>query len=219
MKNILLIATILLIAAIAQAQIGKGILKRTKEKIEGKAGEKSDKKKEDTKGGNKNTEDKSGNQNNSTEPATKKDTVLPQPASIKAYSKYDFVPGEKIIGFEDFSTGSIGDFPAGWNTTGSAEIVTIEGKPGRWLWLTNPGVFVPEFTEKYPEDFTFEFDLLHGVPISGAYFHISLAELQNIGQPQHWTLGTNRIHLELNTANTGSKSGGSRYDLRKNSVS
>ena len=47
--------------------------------------------------------------------------------SLKAYSKYDFIPGEKIIGFEDLSTGNIGDFPAGWNTNAAGEIVTIEG--------------------------------------------------------------------------------------------
>jgi OmpA-OmpF porin, OOP family len=43
------------------------------------------------------------------------------------------LPGEKIIGFEDLSTGSMGDFPAGWNTSGAAEILHIEGKPGLWL--------------------------------------------------------------------------------------
>jgi OmpA-OmpF porin, OOP family len=145
----------------------------------------------------------------------------PGPASFKTYSKYDFVPGEKVIGFEDFSTGTIGDFPAGWNTNAGAEIVTVEGKPGRWLWLTKPGVFVPEFSEAYPEDFTFEFDLLHGIPINGAYFTLAFSELTNISQPQNWTLGTNRIQFELNTANSNAsgQTGLSRFADRKNSVS
>lgn len=151
-------------------------------------------------------------------PDTKKDTVQPGPVSIKAYSKYDFVPGEKVMGFEDFSTGNIGDFPAGWNTTGSGEIVTIEDKPGRWLWLTKPGVFVPEFTDKYPDDFTFEFDLLHGT-MNGAQFKIALAELPNITQPQHWTLATNNIYFNLFTANSNtSVQGQSGYGIRKNAV-
>jgi len=64
-------------------------------------------------------------------------------------------------------TGSIGDFPAGWNTNAAAEIVTVEGKPGRWLMITKAGMFVPEFTDKLPDNFTFEFDLLHGSPFSG----------------------------------------------------
>jgi len=45
-------------------------------------------------------------------------------AAFKTYSKFDFVPGEKIVGFEDFSTGEIGDFPAGWNTNAAGEIVS-----------------------------------------------------------------------------------------------
>ena len=142
------------------------------------------------------------------------------PASFKAYSKYDFVPGEKVIGFEDFSTGNIGDFPNGWNTTGSGEIVNIEGKAGRWLWLTKPGIFVPEFTESYPDDFTFEFDLLHGIPFNGGQFRIAFSELVNIAQPQHWSLGNNVISFDLNSANSNAsaETGLSRYSVRKNSA-
>ena len=76
-----------------------------------------------------------------------------QRASFKAYSKYDFVPGEKVIGFEDFSTGNIGDFPAGWNTKAAAEIVTLENIPGRWLKVTKPGVFVPGIHRQIPGGF------------------------------------------------------------------
>jgi hypothetical protein len=56
-----------------------------------------------------------------------------KPTVLKAYSKYDFVPGEKIIVFEDFMQDAVGDFPAKWNTNTSGEIVTIEGKEGHWL--------------------------------------------------------------------------------------
>ena len=34
------------------------------------------------------------------------------PPAFQAYSKFDFVPGERIVGLEDFSQDSIGDFPA-----------------------------------------------------------------------------------------------------------
>src|SRR5258708_26477948 len=141
-----------------------------------------------------------------------------QPASLKAYSKYDFVPGEKVIGFEDFSTGNIGDFPAGWNTNASGEIVTIENIPGRWLKLTKPGVFVPELAQEYPEDFTFEFDLLHGVPINGAYFTVGFAELSDPSQISVWLYATNNFSIELDNANTGTELATTRFTFRKNSV-
>lgn len=154
------------------------------------------------------------NETGSTKLILLNDTVQPT-ANIKAYSKYDFVPGEKVIGFEDFSNGSIGDFPAGWNTNGAAEIVTIDGKTGRWLWLTKPSVFMPEFTDKYPDDFTFEFDLLHGI-INGGGISVAFVQLDKVSQPQHWTLSGNRIHFQLNNANTGGKTGDSKSTIRKN---
>ncbi|MFZ1280177.1 MAG: hypothetical protein WAR59_05025, partial [Ignavibacteriaceae bacterium] len=41
----------------------------------------------------------------------------------KINSKYDFIPGEKVIFFDDFTSESVGDFPVQWNTNGSGEIV------------------------------------------------------------------------------------------------
>src|SRR5262245_54197379 len=38
------------------------------------------------------------------------------PPSFQAFSKFDFVPGEKVVGFEDFTQDAVGDFPARWNT-------------------------------------------------------------------------------------------------------
>ena len=148
----------------------------------------------------------------------KNDTSQVSAPSMKVYSKYDFVPGEKIIGFEDFSTGNIGDFPAGWNTTASGEIVTIEGKPGRWLWLSKDGAFVPEFTNKYPEDFTFEFDLLHGYSEGGFPNHVylSLVELDNVNQPQNWGVANNHYTLMLLYGQEGQESGNSESEVRQN---
>src|SRR5262245_14227628 len=79
--------------------------------------------------------------------------------AFQAYSKFDFVPGERIVAFEDFTQDAIGDFPARWNTDGSGEIVTVAGKTGRWLKFTKPGFFTPEFISELPDNFTLEFDL------------------------------------------------------------
>ena len=140
-----------------------------------------------------------------------------QPVPIKAYSKYDFLPGEKVIGFEDFSATSIGDFPAGWNTSSAGEIVTISGKPGRWLWLTKAGAFVPEFTDKYPEDFTFEFDLLHGYSEGGLpnFLYVSLVELDNIKQPQNWSVAANRLSLSIVPGMADRQTGNCSAEIRQ----
>jgi OOP family OmpA-OmpF porin len=83
----------------------------------------------------------------------------PNQPAFAAYSKYDFVPGEKIVAVEDFSQDEIGDFPARWNTNASGEIVRLEGSDAKWLALTSSGVLTPEFIRDLPENFTLEFDL------------------------------------------------------------
>ncbi|MBS1632960.1 MAG: hypothetical protein JST10_10355, partial [Bacteroidetes bacterium] len=195
MKKIFLFISLFVLVQ-AQGQILKKIADKAKQKAEEKANKKADesieKKKSDEDTNNKTTENKNTEVKDTT---GKNETTPAQPASLKVYSKYDFVPGEKVIGFEDFSTGNIGDFPAGWNTNGSGEIVTIEGKEGRWLVITKPGVYLPEFTDKYPDDFTFEFDLLHGVPTTGATLNIVLGELTNTNALQGWNTSPHILRI------------------------
>jgi OOP family OmpA-OmpF porin len=79
---------------------------------------------------------------------------------IKAYSKYDFVPGDKIVYAEDFSQDVIGEFPLKWNTNGSGEIVTIEGFQGKWLKIVAHTMYEAPYATKLPDNYTVEFDLL-----------------------------------------------------------
>ncbi len=83
---------------------------------------------------------------------------------LQLYSKYDFVPGEKVIFYDDFSQDNIGDFPAGWNTNGSAEIVTSNLYPGRWMQFIGGGDIWTDSLLTLPENYTIEFDV---VPIKG----------------------------------------------------
>jgi len=78
----------------------------------------------------------------------------------KTVSKFDFVPGEKIIFYDDFTSGNVGDFPASWNTNSSGEIVTTAKYPGKWLQLTKGGFFIPEAKAKFTDNFTIEFDFV-----------------------------------------------------------
>jgi hypothetical protein len=107
---------------------------------------------------------------------------------FQAYSKFDFVPGEKIVAVDEFSQDAIGDFPDKWNTDGSGEIVTIAGKTGRWLKLTKAGFFTPEHIRDLPDNFTFEFDLTVPPTFEGRPLMISLTQLENIKQPNQWNV-------------------------------
>lgn len=109
-------------------------------------------------------------------------------SDFKSYSKFDFIPGEKVIVFEDFSQDAIGDFPAKWNTNASAEIVTIENYEGHWLALTTSGIVTPEFITDLPENFTLEFDLMvtPGYSYYDSPFLIHLVEAENKNDIMNW---------------------------------
>src|SRR5687767_9697988 len=49
-------------------------------------------------------------------PKTEEKEVKEETPTLTAYSKYDFVPGERIIYAEDFSQDEIGELPLNWNT-------------------------------------------------------------------------------------------------------
>ncbi|HYF32172.1 MAG TPA: OmpA family protein [Chitinophagaceae bacterium] len=77
-------------------------------------------------------------------------------------TKYDFVPGDKLMVVEDFTRVNIGDFPAGWNTNATAEVVTVKDQNGKWLKITKTGVFHPEMIQEVPDNMTLEFHLIAG---------------------------------------------------------
>jgi OmpA-OmpF porin, OOP family len=119
----------------------------------------------------------------------KNDSKQDQPA-MQTYSKYDFVPGEKVIFFEDFSQDAIGDFPALWNTNGSAEVVTTNLYPGNWMkFVMNECVWTDELL-KLPDNYTIEFDViplggLEGAGMSG--WNMRLMQAKNV---KAWDAGT-----------------------------
>jgi outer membrane protein OmpA-like peptidoglycan-associated protein len=103
-----------------------------------------------------------------------------------AYSKFDFVPGEKVVALDDFTQDAVGDFPSKWNTDGSGEIVTIAGKAGRWLKITKGGLFTPEYITELPDNFTVEFDLTVPPTFEGPALVVAFAQLENVKEPAGW---------------------------------
>ena len=51
-----------------------------------------------------------------------KAAVPQEKQSMQTYSKYDFIPGEKVLFFDDFTSTAIGDFPPNWNTNSVASV-------------------------------------------------------------------------------------------------
>ena len=87
-------------------------------------------------------------------------TVAPSGAkTIQVYSKFDFVPGDKPLFFDDFSNDYIGDFPSKWDTNGSGEIVKVDSSTEKWFEIKAGSTYLP-LAPELPEDYTIEFDIL-----------------------------------------------------------
>jgi hypothetical protein len=77
---------------------------------------------------------------------------------LEIYSKFDFVPGDKILMVDDFSLDNLGDFPSKWNTNGTGELATINQE--KWFKLAGKSVYIPDLPSNLPEDYTVEFDMI-----------------------------------------------------------
>jgi outer membrane protein OmpA-like peptidoglycan-associated protein len=226
MKKIILFGSLLLIAFFSNAQILPKLKERVKQKVEARTNEKVDKtvdtafnkterKVDNTVKGKPG--DKNKNDGTAVDSSKKDNESNVTATSFKVYSKYDFVPGEKIVVYEDFNQDAIGDFPDKWNTNASAEVVTIEGKPGHWLMFTKAGFFRPEYIDSFPDNFTFEFDLLNTNPTNTSdyeYFFFSIANLNDISKLTSWWSAPDKFHISTYPGR-GDKPGNVSVDVRK----
>ncbi|WP_027303362.1 OmpA family protein [Rudanella lutea] len=110
------------------------------------------------------SQDRTGSQRPETAPVSGRglgtaQTQADEPRSLKAYSKFDFVPGEKVLYFDDFERVSIGDFPENFNSNTSGEVMTLDGQTGKWLGITKNGTIIPENIKSIPDNTTVEFDV------------------------------------------------------------
>ena len=155
MKKIIL-ASILLLPFFSQAQFG-GLLNKAKSKVQQRVDNKvdkaMDKELDKVEGKNSTTVNTTPTQN------TEEKTTAPA-ESLVSYSKYDFVPGEKIIYTEDFSQEAIGELPLNWNTNGKAEVVTLNSLSGKWLRIYQNALYLTANKDSFSKNFTIEFDMI-----------------------------------------------------------
>lgn len=101
------------------------------------------------------------------------------------WDSYDFIPGDKVLFYDDFSNTDVGEFPRKWTLKGpggggnSLEVVEYNGH--RWLRAVPPEssdqgtgdavVYIryksPD--NRFPDKFTVEFDAVLGMPAGGGF--------------------------------------------------
>ncbi len=81
--------------------------------------------------------------------------------SLQAFSNYDFVPGDQVLLYEDFSQDAIGDFPTLWTTDVAGEVNTLSTIPGNWFNLkSTEGTYWFMKDIDFPKNFIIEFDIV-----------------------------------------------------------
>jgi OOP family OmpA-OmpF porin len=159
LKLILLLCTAL--PVLSEAQLGKKLLDKVKNKtyqrVDQKVDKEIDKSLDEIEGKGSSTQPEPQS-SPKTEITPEKETEA-APA-IKSFTKYDFVPGEQVIYSNDFATENMGELPTGWNSSGNAAVTTINTQKGKWLQLYQNAVFLSDNTAVFSENFTVEFDLI-----------------------------------------------------------
>lgn len=175
MKKIFFAAILITLPFAMQAQFGKNLLNKAKEKAQQRADAKVDKAMDKTldaaensvkKGkGNTNTNDAGTAApvaDNDNAAVTANDAPKEEkPAGIKAYSRFDFVPGDKVLYAEDFNQDAIGELPLTWNSSGKGEVMTVEGKEGKWVRGYQNNTILSGNKSQFGDNYTVEFDMIY----------------------------------------------------------
>ncbi|HTJ23032.1 MAG TPA: OmpA family protein [Gemmatimonadaceae bacterium] len=135
--------------------------------------------------------------------------AAPAPAGAKVWENYDFVPGNKVLFYTDFSDDRVGNFARGLKyVTGPMEIV--ERDDVKMLRATGVGELLVPLGRQLPQKFTLEVDVLTAangpmgdrLRVEGGKSHVQ-GDAQSVEiswGPQHNTLhggGQNRSASQL----------------------
>jgi len=133
-------------------------------------------------------------------------------------TKFDYVPGDRVLVLDDFTQDDLGEFPARWKPViGTFEVAESAGE--RWLRCVSPDGTVrlrlPE--GPLPEYWTFEFDFFGTEPMNSALNVRGMSKHDDVVWEASWPQGTN-MAFRSGTFNStapldGATNGGGRHHI------
>ena len=185
-RNLLVVAMIsaglMLAWGPAQAQLG-GIKDKLKKKAEQKANQETDKAIDKATGDSKTPEEQSEEEAAQPAAAGKGGTAAAEDMTL--YTKYDFVPGDKVIFYDDLTGEEIGEFPSRWKLDSGVFEVAKQGGEN-YILCTDEGFIRPKVAAgPLPPKYTVEMEFYaKGPEHKGHWFFIQWidAEDQEIGE-------------------------------------
>jgi len=134
------------------------------------------------------------------------DAAAAQVPGQGVWANYDFVPGDRILFFDDFSTSPVGDFPPHLEFI-KGNMETVESQGRRYLRATSYSEIDIPLPEILPERYTIEFDYYgphYGQNQVSLYF--DAAGSDQGGQDDFVTF-FHYLHCGVNEHNHGDKAG------------
>ena len=164
---------LMLPASPAQAQFGdlKNKLKQKAEKkAEDKAKQMVNKEPSDTTQAEEKSEQ---SKESAAQPAGAGKGGTPAAENMTLYTKYDFVPGDKVIFYDDLASEEIGEFPSRWNLDNGVFEVAKQGSEN-YIMCTDEGVIRPKMASApLPPKYTLEMEFYgKGPEYKGHWFFI-----------------------------------------------
>jgi len=99
-------------------------------------------------------------------------TAAVRTENMKLFTKYDFIPGDQVIFYDDFSGEEVGEFPSKWSLDEGVFEIAAKGDR-KWVMCTDQGSIRPKMKTTLPSRFTVELDVYsNGADQSGHYYHI-----------------------------------------------
>jgi outer membrane protein OmpA-like peptidoglycan-associated protein len=156
-RNIALVVLMLVLGALLMTEPATAQLGSLKKKAQDKAKKEVEKKTTDQKTEAKPAAESKSTESGSTEAASSTEAESEKPGE-GVWVNYDFVPGSRVIFFEDFSTDVVGNFPQRLEfDKGNMEVAEWKGQ--RWLRASSDSRFHIPLPEVLPSKFTLEFDM------------------------------------------------------------
>jgi OOP family OmpA-OmpF porin len=179
LRNIILAAALAFFVIDASTPAGAGIGSLT-DKLKKKAKEKAEEKVEKTLEGS--PEDTTEAEEEAAEVAQPGETGGGTAASedMTLYTKYDFIPGDRVIFYDDLSGEEIGEFPSRWKLVqGVFEIVKQGGR--KYIMCTDTGYIIPKMASgPLPPKYTLEMELYsNGPKHDGHWFYIQWLDAED----------------------------------------
>lgn len=154
----LLVATLPFIADAQLSGVWNKVKNKTKQRADNRIDKEIDKGLDEIEG----TSTKKSEPVAKTPAATKEETKEPvaEETGVKSFTKYDFIPGELILYYDNFEGEALAELPTNWNTSGTGEVTTLDKYPGNWLRMHKPFTYLSSNTKSFGENYTVEFDLI-----------------------------------------------------------